>query len=47
MVIRGICDYADPHKTKAWQEYIRGSNSQGYSLTCSWLGTGNDVPNGE
>jgi nucleoside phosphorylase len=21
IVIRGICDYADSHKNKAWQEY--------------------------
>jgi nucleoside phosphorylase len=22
LVIRGICDYADSHKNKVWQEYV-------------------------
>jgi hypothetical protein len=25
LVIRGICDYADSHKNKAWQPYAAGT----------------------
>lgn len=46
MVFRGICDYADSHKNKKWQEYAAGSAAACFKTFLARLHTPNPkVPN--